>query len=259
MKSPVLLKQTDFLVMESTYGNRLHEQTNFLDELSSIIDETVARKGVLVIPAFAVGRSQTMLYCLYQLKQKKILPKIPIFFDSPTAIEAAHVLCNFPDLINISSSVCDAMLHVAKFTDTVQQSKVINHTIPPMIIISASGMAEGGRVLHHLKHFVSDERNTILFVGYQPEGTRGYDLTHGAKSIQIGEEWYNVHAKIKTMDVFSAHADYKEVLEWLGYIENKPKKIFLTHGEPEYAESLKKKIEEHFGWRVVVPKYLESF
>jgi metallo-beta-lactamase family protein len=259
MKSPILLKQTDFLVMESTYGDRLHEQSNFIEELNTIIDHTVARKGVLVISAFSVGRAQTMLYSLYQLKQKKSLPNIPIFLDSPTAIKASHVLCNFPDLINLSSSVCEAMLHVAKFTDTVQQSKKINHTTPPMIIISASGMAEGGRILHHLKHFVSDEKNTIMFVGYQAEGTRGYNLTHGVKKIQIDEEWYNVHANIKMIDSFSAHADYKEIIEWLGYIENKPKKIFITHGQPESAESLKKKIEERFGWTVVVPKYLESF
>lgn len=259
MKSPVLLKQTDYLVLESTYGDRAHVKTDGVEALGRIVKETFARDGVLVIPSFAVGRSQMILYCLYELKKRNLLPNIPIFLDSPSAIDASRVLCKFPDLIKMSQDECDDMLHIAKFTSTAQQSKAINHIKSPMIIISASGMAEGGRVLHHIKHFITDEKNTILFVGYQSEGTHGYDVVHGAKSIQIHDEWYNVHAHIKYLDIFSAHADYNEILEWLGYIQNRPTQIFLTHGQPESALSLAKKIEERFGWSVVIPKQLDSF
>jgi metallo-beta-lactamase family protein len=259
MKSPTLLKQTDFLVIESTYGHTLHQKVDAFKVLADVIHEVIAKKGTLIIPSFAVGRTQTMLYCLYKLKEQKLIPDIPVFLDSPMAIRASNVLCHFPEELNITVAECDQILNAATYLRTAQESKAVYKVPSPKIIIAGSGMAEGGRVLHHLKHFVTDEKNIVFFVGFQVDGTLGYDLTHGAKTIKIENSWYNVHAQIKNLDTFSAHADWQEILEWLGYFQNKPKKVFITHGQPEAAESLKQKIEERFGWSVVVPKYLESF
>lgn len=259
MKSPTLLKQTDFLVVESTYGNKLHENVDAFKVLAKVIHQTIANKGTLIIPAFAVGRAQTILYCLHKLKEQKLIPDIPVFLDSPMAIRASNVLCNFPEELNINVFECNQILSAATFIRTSLESKAIDKIPSPKIIIAGSGMAQGGRVLHHLKHFITDEKNIVLFVGFQVEGTLGYDLTHGAQHIQIDDRVYNVHAQVKNLDTFSAHADWQEILEWLGSFQNKPKKVFITHGQPEASESLKKKIEERFGWSVVVPNYSESF
>lgn len=259
MKSPTLLKKTDFLVVESTYGNKLHEHVDALEVMAQVIHDTIAKKGTLIIPAFAVGRAQTILYALYRLKQQQVIPDIPVFLDSPMAIRASNLLCHFPQELSITTVECSNILSAATFVRTPLESKAIDKIPSPKIIIAASGMAEGGRVLHHLKHFIFDEKNTVLFVGFQVEGTLGYELTHGAKHITIQDKVYNVHATIKNLDVFSAHADYQEILEWLGAFQGTIKKVFVTHGQPEAAEALKAKIQERFGWNTVVPKYLEAF
>ena len=259
MKSPTHLKKTDFLVIESTYGNKLHEKGDPINAIGEVVNKTVAKGGVLIIPAFAVGRTQTILYCLYQLKQKKIIPDIPIFLDSPMAINVTNLLCKFKDELKLSSELCTDICNIATYTRTIEESKQIDQVKGSSIIIAASGMATGGRVLHHFRHFISDSKNTILFVGFQAKGTNGRALVDGAKEIKIHGEMYPVNAEIKTIEMLSAHADYNEILEWIGYFESGPKKVFITHGEIEAAQSLKKKIEERFGCSVVIPKYLESF
>ncbi len=259
LKSPPPLKQTDFLVIESTYGDRLHEKSDTMQMIGEVVNATVAKKGMLIIPCFAVGRTETILYCLYQLKQKKVIPDIPIFLDSPLAISVADLLCDFKDEYLLSPDECKNMLKVATYTRTAAESKKIDRDDLPAIIIAGSGMADGGRVLFHLEHFISDPKNTVLFVGYQAEGTEGYALVHGAKTIRIYNESYSVQAAIKEITNLSAHADYEEILEWLSHFENNIKKVFITHGEREAAEALKYKIEERFGWRVIIPTYLESF
>lgn len=260
MKSPPPLQQTDFLVIESTYGDRLHKKDDAIKIISEVVNATVAKGGVLIIPCFAVERTETILYCLYQLKQKNTIPTIPIFLDSPMAIHVIDLLCNFKEEYELSTAfLCKDMLNIATQTLTSEESKKIDHIEYPAIIIAGSGMADGGRVLFHLKHFISDPKNTILFVGFQAEGTTGHALINGAKIIKIHNESYPVQAKIKTIETLSAHADYDEILEWLGHFENRPKKVFVTHGELAAAQALKNKIEERFGWSVIIPKYLESF
>jgi metallo-beta-lactamase family protein len=259
MKAPQHLNKTDYLVLESTYGNKLHDKIDYIQALGEIINKTVERGGSIIIPAFAVGRTQMILYCLYQLKQKKSIPDVPIFLDSPMAINVTDLLCQFKDEHKLSTKECIGVGDVATYTQSVEESKRINSIKDPVIIISASGMLNGGRVLHHVKRLISDSKNTILFVGFQAEGTKGRELVDGAKKIEIHGNVYSVHAEIKEMDAFSSHADYNEILEWLGYFESQPKKVFITHGELEAALSLKKKIEEQFEWSVVVPKYKQSF
>ncbi len=259
LKDPPALKQTDFLVVESTYGDRLHAKNDPIKIIGDVINATVAKGGVLIIPCFAVGRTETMLYCLYQLKQKKIIPDIPVFLDSPMAINVTDFLCTFTGEYKMPPDVCRDILNIATPTPSVEESREIDRIQQPAIIIAGSGMADGGRVVFHLKRFISDPKNTVLFVGYQAEGTEGHALVAGAKAIKIHDESYSVRAEIKELESLSAHADYEEILEWLGHFESKIKKVFVTHGEIHAALALQKKIEERFGWTVVVPKYLESF
>ncbi len=259
MKSPPHLKQTDFLVIESTYGNRLHAEGDPMQALAKVVHETVAKGGVLILPCFAVARTQTILYCLYQLQQKKAIPEIPIFLDSPLAKSVTDLLCEFKDEYELPGSLCQDIADIAIYTPTKEESKQIDTIERPAIIIAGSGMADGGRVMFHLQHFLSDAKNTVVFVGFQAEGTVGHALVSGAKVVKVHGDSYTVRAEIKTIDTFSAHADYNEILAWLGYFETTPKKVFVTHGEIASSQSLKKKIEERFGWSVVMPKYLESF
>ena len=259
MKAPTHLKSTDFLVIESTYGDRIHQEEDPVKVLGEVINKTVAKGGVLIIPSFAVGRAQTLLYCLYQLKEKKVIPDIPIFLDSPMAISVTNLFCNFKDEHTLSPRSCTDVFGIATYTRTVEESEHIDSLKHSEVIIAGSGMANGGRVLDHFKHFISHAKNTVLFVGYQAHGTIGRFLVDGEKKINIRGKTYPVKAEIKTMNSLSAHADSAEILQWLGYFEKSPQKVFVTHGEIEAAQALKEKIEERFGWSVVIPKYAESF
>lgn len=259
MKSPTPIEKTDFLVLESTYGDRLHKEGDSAAVLSSLIQEAVARGGTVLIPSFAVGRTQTILYVLYLLKQKKAIPEVPIFLDSPMAIRTTELFCDFNEEHKLSPSLCKDIFAVATRTPTVKESNKLHNLNGSAIIVAGSGMADGGRMLSHLQYFISDEKNMVIFVGFQAEGTLGHDLVEGAKKINLYGQSYVVRAKIKTIDYFSAHADYNEILQWLGYFKNGPEKVFITHGQPESAQSLKQKIEKRFGWSVVIPKYLDSF
>lgn len=260
MNAPAQIQQADYLVLESTYGDRLHKPNDPLDKLQEIINRTVQRGGTVVIPAFAVGRAQNILYYIHELKKNDMIPNnIPVFLDSPMSINATELLQRHKSEHKLGKGECHNVCHVAQYLRTAEESKTLNNTNGvPKIIISASGMATGGRILHHLKHFIGDKKNTILFAGYQASNTRGARLVHGETEIKIHGHLYPVRADIEKLDNMSAHADYKEILEWLSYFKQPPKQVFLTHGEPEAASSLKFKIEEHLGWQVEIPSYQDS-
>lgn len=259
MKAPSYLKHTDYLVLESTYGDRLHETGDPVAVLGQIINKTIAHGGMVLIPAFAVIRTQTILYCLYQLKQKKIIPDIPIYLDSPMAQSVNDLFCDFEGDYTVPVDLCKDILNIATHTNTVEDSKRLDTLKGSAIIVAGSGMMEGGRMVHHLQKYISDPKNAIVLVGYQAVGTMGRDLVDGKKKIRIFGKPYKVQAKIKMINLFSAHADYKEILDWLAHLERAPKTVYLTHGELASAQSLKTKIEQCFGWTVVIPKYQESF
>jgi len=259
MKTPPYLKHTDYLVLESTYGDRLHATADPMKELAAVVNETVKKGGILVMPCFAVGRTQTMLYCLYQLRQKNAIPDVPIYLDSPMAIAVTELFCDFGGEHTLSPAECKETFAIATYMRTAEDSKKLDHLNHPAIIIAGSGMADGGRVVYHLQHYVDDPKNTILFVGFQASGTTGHALVKGTEKIYVFGKPYPVHAAIKTIDSLSAHADYNEVLDWIGHFEHAPKKVFITHGELESAQSLQQKIEERFGCTVVIPKYGDSF
>ncbi len=259
MKAPPYLKETDYLVLESTYGDRLHPTADPIKAIGKVVNETVAKGGVLIIPAFAVLRSQTILYCLYELREAKQIPDIPIYLDSPMAIKVTNLFCKFKDELKVPFDICKKAFDMAIFTDSVEQSKKIDHKEGPMIIIAGSGMATGGRVLYHFKRFISDKKNTILFAGYQAAGTTGRSLVNGEKEVEIDGHKYPVHADIEKIGMLSAHADYNEILQWLEHFTKAPKKTFLTHGELKAAQSLQEKIEKKFAWDVVIPEYADLF
>lgn len=259
MQDPPYIADTDYLVLESTYGDRAHEKGDPLEMLGEVVSKTAHRGGLIILPAFAVERVQLILYCLSVLKQKKVIPDIPIFLDSPLAIGVTELFYSFGDEHTLSAAQCKQAFGNVIFTRTVEESKRLNTLTGPAIIIAGSGMADGGRVVHHLRHTISDAKNAIVFVGYQAHGTTGAFLVGGPKRVKIQDFWYEVRATVTNINVFSAHADYNEILAWLGHFQKAPKKVFLTHGQEECALSLQKKIEDRFGWSVVVPQYLESY
>lgn len=260
MISPAHMPGADYLVLESTYGDRLHEDTDPLDKIGKIIAETMARGGSVIIPAFAVGRTQSMLYYIYALKQSGAIPATtPVFLDSPMAIDATELLIRHKNEHRLQEDLCAKVCHIAKYVHTAEESKALDHANGvPSVIISASGMATGGRILHHLKYFIGDTRNTILFTGYQATGTRGARLVQGEKEIKIHGKMWPVRAQVEDLHNMSAHADYSEIVEWLRHFQAAPHKVFITHGEPEAAAALQQKITDQLGWHAVVPDYLQE-
>jgi metallo-beta-lactamase family protein len=258
MQNPAKLQYADYLVLESTYGDRLHDRIDPAEQIGAVIRETAARGGTVVIPAFAVGRAQSVLYYIHQLKQQGKIPDLPVFLDSPMAINATNLMCKFNNEHKLSPDVCRDVCDTAQYVSTVEESKRIDQLAIPSVIISASGMATGGRVLHHLKYFMTDAKNTILFTGFQASGTRGDAMVRGTMMIHIHGEEFPCRAKVINLSSLSAHSDYEETLSWLKNFQRPPQKVFLTHGEPESAAALKEKIESYFGWNVVIPEYLQT-
>lgn len=258
MVPPSIIEKTDYLVVESTYGNRRHDPADPMILLGKTIRETAARGGVTIIPSFAVGRAQALLYYMHLLKKAGQIPaSLPIYLNSPMAVDATEIYHKHRDDHRLSYQECEAMCHAAKIVNTVEDSIALNLRQMPMVIIAASGMATGGRVLHHLKAFAPDPRNTILFSGFQAGGTRGAAMIAGADSIKIHGEYVPVRARIAQIDNLSAHADGDEILAWLSGFSAPPRQTFITHGEPDAADALRKRIEEQLHWNCRVPEYFE--
>jgi metallo-beta-lactamase family protein len=258
MHAPAIMQKADYIILESTYGNRLHKKVNPLDELSDIITRTIGRQGTIIMPAFAVGRAQHLLYLMYLLKTSGRIPNVPIYLDSPMAKNATEIFRKHPDLHRLDAALSQKVCEVATYINSKEESKALDQVTTPKIIISASGMLEGGRVLHHIKVFAPDEKNAIVFAGYQASGTRGADLINGKPFVKLFGESIPVKAEVRVLSNMSAHADYEEILAWLSHFNHHPKKIFITHGEPDAANSLKQKIEEQYDWPCVVPSYLQT-
>lgn len=258
MRTPAIMQTADYLVMESTYGDRIHDSADPADQIADVINRTAKRGGTIIIPAFAVGRAQTLLYYIRQLKKENKIPNIPVFLDSPMAISATDLLCQHLNEHRLSPEQCADICRDVTYVNTAAESKTVDNYHVPIIIVSASGMLEGGRVLHHLQAFLPDHRNTVLFTGYQAAGTRGEALIKGKSEVKIHGVLVPVQAEIVALDNLSAHADANEILAWLKNFNKPPKKTFLTHGEPSAAEALKEKIETELKWNCVIPKYLEE-
>lgn len=263
-KKPDDVHEADYLILESTYGNRLHQKTDVKQRLAEILRNTAAHGGVLLVPAFSIGRTQELLFLLRTLEEARQVPQLPVYIDSPMAIHALpiynHHAIDFSEELKKIAAKDDTpfICHHIQAMQTVNDSKKLNDVKYPAVIISASGMATGGRILHHLKHRIGDHRNTVLFIGFQAVGTKGRFLVEGAREIKIHGQEYPVRAKIEYMDGLSAHADYEEMLEWLTAFSRPPRNVFLVHGEEEASMEMARRIRERFGWNVHVPGYRES-
>jgi len=265
LQNPTPVSEADYLLVESTYGDRIHPAEEPVEVISSIINETAKRGGMLVIPSFAVGRTQTLLYLIRDMKLRKIIPDLPVFVDSPMAEHVTDVFCrHIEDFDEEAKAIfqktgrCPISCSNLQFVHTREESQEINSMRYPAIIISASGMATGGRILHHLKYRLPDPRNTILFVGYQSVGTRGQMLKDGARTIKIHGEAVPVRAQIRNLEAFSGHADSAEIMRWLRTFKRPPKMTFVVHGEEESSQALADAIHRSLGWETHIPGYLES-
>ena len=259
MRSPAIIRHADYLVLESTYGNRRHDSEDPGAGIAKIIRETAARGGVVIIPSFAVGRAQTLLYYIHLLKAEGSIPNtLPIYLNSPMAVDATAIYHKHRNQHRLTLQQCEDMCHAAKIVNSAEESKRLNEMKGPMVIIAASGMATGGRVVHHLKAFAADPRNTILFAGFQAAGTRGAAILDGAETIKIHGQHLPVRAQVEVINNLSAHADYVEILDWLSHFEAPPKQTFITHGEPVAADELRKHIQDQLRWPCRVPDYLEA-
>ncbi len=257
LKPPVRMDGADYLVVESTYGDREHPGDPGLQALAAVINRTAARGGTVVIPAFAVGRAQSLLHAISQLKAQGAIHNLPVYLDSPMAAAALHVYEKHPGELHLSPAECQAMADAAQIVDTPQASQALSARRGPMVIIAASGMATGGRVVHHIKAFAPHKRNTLLFAGYQAGGTRGASITGGAPSVRIHGQEVPIRAEVACLDSLSAHADASEIMQWLGGFTAAPRTTFITHGEPAAADALRQRIGRELGWACHMPFYLE--
>jgi metallo-beta-lactamase family protein len=258
MRAPMPFAHADYLIVESTYGDRLHDKTDPATELAEVFANTFRRGGIVVIPCFAVGRAQSVLHYIAQLKATGRMANVPVFLDSPMATSVTQLYRHHVGEHRLSSTEANAISNAAQMVRSVDESKAILGRHGPMVIIAGSGMATGGRVVHHLKAFAPDHRNTIALVGYQAAGTRGAALAAGAPSIKIHGEYVRVRASVVNLSSLSAHADYAEVLSWLHSIPEPPQRTFVTHGEPAAADAMRRHIEETYHWRCEVPIYMDT-
>jgi metallo-beta-lactamase family protein len=259
MYPPKQIEEADYLLIESTYGKREHVGRNPKYELADIINQTAKQNGTILVPAFAVGRAQKLLHLIHDLKVAHKIPDLPVFLDSPMAIDATEIFLRYPKEHKLSAAEAAAVGKTARYINSVEESKALDIDPSPKIIISASGMAAGGRVLHHIKTYAPDEKNSILFAGFQASGTRGDLLVNkGKKEIKLFGQIVPVNARIDNLENVSAHADADEIVDWVSSLKHPPKKVFIIHGEADAAASLCQKLHLKFNWRCTVPKYLQE-
>jgi len=261
---PTIIPEADVLWIESTYGDRVSINSKPEEELASAINTIFARNGRVIIPAFAVGRTQLVLYYLFQLMQKGKIPKAPIYLDSPMAINVTKLYQKYHHDHQLTAVLDEKSLHPfhnpqLHYFQKQEQSRTLNELRGKAIIISASGMATGGRILHHLFHHVKNEENGVVFVGYQAEGTRGRNLLDGDPEVRIYGQEVAVKAQIFSIEGLSAHAGQNELIDWAEGFTEKPKYTFIVHGEDKSAGVLAQKLKDELGWNTIIPKYLESF
>ena len=257
MAPPQSRPPADVVVLESTYGGRGHDGDDPAEALVDVIKRVVARGGTIIIPAFAVGRTQALLLVLYQLRRANKLPDVPIYVDSPMAIAATELYAAHPRDHRLSPEVCAAAFGIAEYVRDTEGSQQLDKRGGPAIIISASGMATGGRVVHHLKRYAPDPNSAIILAGFQAAGTRGASLAAGIDKLKIHGRYVPVNAEVIQLDMLSAHADQDELLGWLEH-GDAPRCTFLVHGEPAASDAMRHSIEEQLRWNVRVPDYRET-
>ena len=259
MPPPDPIPAADYLLVESTYGNRKRNHGDPEDALAGIINETVGRGGTVIVPAFAVGRTQLLLHHLNRLQRSQRIPAVPVLLDSPLAINATNVFADHPEDHRLTAAEAESACSLPRYVQDPEESKSLDHDPMPKIIIAGSGMATGGRVLHHLKVYAPHPEHTIIFTGYQAGGTRGAAMVSGAEKVKIHGRYWPVRARVHNLDMLSAHADADEILGWLAGMEKPPIRAFVVHGEADASDTLRHRIEEELGWQACVPEYAEPY
>jgi len=257
--APSHLASADIVVMESTYGDRLHEKKDVVEELAMVINDTILKGGNVLIPCFAVGRAQEIIHLIYRIKQaKKIPPFLPVYLDSPMAASASKILSKYSEWLTISKKECAQMFSGVTINEDYHGTEEIIQKKGGKIVLAASGMLTGGRVLEYLKHYVTDSRNTVLVMGFQAEGTRGRALLNRAHEIKMHGKYYAVNARIEEITELSAHADQGELITWLKEFTTWPKQLYLVHGEPCAMDTLRVKIKDVLDMDAVMLKQDEA-
>jgi metallo-beta-lactamase family protein len=261
LRDPVSPSNCDYLLVESTYGDRLHDPENPKDVLKRLINDAAKRNSPVLIPAFAVGRTQEIIYLIRELEDEKAIPVLPVYVDSPMAAASTKAYANRTeeqdeDYASVLARPQHPLrTHSMLACSSKQESKQLNYAQGARVIISASGMMTGGRVLHHAMRLLPDPNATLVFVGYQAAGTRGRRILNGEKEVKILGQWVPVRCRIERISSFSAHADWKEIIHWLEGMQSPPRRTFVTHGEPAAANAMAEHIRRRFGWDVTVPSY----
>jgi len=256
MSPPDDAPQADTVLIESTYGDRTHPAEDVLAELAPALQRVARRGGVAVVPVFAVGRAQALLHAIHLLKLRgAVAQSLPVFLDSPMAVNTTHLFEDHLGEHRLSRQDTHALTHGATMVNRTDESKALASRHGPMVILSASGMATGGRVLHHLAHYASDHRNMIILTGYQAPGTRGATLASGAKTVRIYGRDVEVNAEVVQLESSSAHADANQLLAWLRTLPQAPDQVYVVHGEAGSADALRTRIKRELGWRAMVPEH----
>ncbi|MBB5206520.1 MBL fold metallo-hydrolase [Chiayiivirga flava] len=255
MPPPAAPPAADHVVIESTYGNRVHTDVPPDDEIAGIVAATAARAGSVIIPSFAVGRAQALLLILARLMRQQRIPRLPAFLDSPMAIDATAIYLAHRGEHRLDDDDCRAIQGVATMIHTADESRQLNRRDGPMIVVAASGMATGGRVLHHLRARGGDPRNAIVLCGYQAGGTRGAQLANGERTLRIHGQDVEIRAQVHQIASLSAHADAPALAAWLQRLPAPPRRVFVTHGEPDAADALRRRIGHWPGWSATVPRH----
>lgn len=259
MRDPSPIREADYLILESTYGDRLHATVDTKSILADIINRICARGGTVLLPAFAVGRAQMALHMMAELHDEGKIPHVPIYLNSPMAIKATEVFTHHPHEHRLNAAQCQRLYKDVHFVESTEESKALTSRRGPMVVISASGMATGGRVLHHLRQVLPDNRSAVVFLGFQAPGTRGDALIKGISPIKIHGDYYPVKCEIHHLDSLSAHGDYAEIMSWLRHLERPPRMTFINHGEPCSADAMRMHLQDGLGWKACVPEYMQEF
>lgn len=264
IRDPEFIPRADVLLLESTYGDRLHPDGDPSDDLARVVNEAAQRGGVLLIPAFAIGRTQELIWRLRELQDTGRVPRLPVYIDSPMAIDATSIFCEHPEDHDIDMKLlmdehrCPLCCRPCTMTRTPDESRALNDVKGPAIIIAASGMATGGRIVHHLRQRLTDDRTTVLLVGFQAVGTRGRSLQDGAPFLRMHGQEIPVRAHVERIDGLTAHADQRELLRWLSGFTEAPRQTYLVHGEPSGAAGLQEAIASELGWKTDIAQDMET-
>ena len=253
IRAPEPPPAADHLVTESTYGNRIHPDEDPAELLCDIVNRTLGRGGTVLLPAFAVGRTQTLLFLLSQLRDAGRIPEVPTYVNSPMAIDATELFWSHPEEHRLTEAEAASMGRGVTLVRSMEESMALTPREGPMIVISASGMMSGGRVLHHLRTVAPNHRNTIVITGFQAAGTRGEVLAGGARTLKVFGEYLPVRAEVATIDSLSAHADADELTTWLSSVPARPTQVHVVHGEPAASDALRLRLTDQLGWDVDVP------